>query len=347
MEGAWAVRKDILGWVFDGKAKTMELTRDKRDELMKLTKQALRAKHGVPFKSFQKMLGKMRRASQSIPGSNGLFSPFNRVLAREPRFVWFKPGGELAAGLRDWRAIFKYALSEPTHVKQLVRDPDPHVGGIVDASGEGVGGVVFGMKIGCKPTVFRFKWPASITSQLKTQSNPAGTITNSDLEMAGLVLLWLVVEHIVGDLKHKHILLLSDNSPSVSWVDRMVWKRSLPAGELLRVLAFRINAKLACPITPLHIPGVHNRISDIPSRSFGYKKEWKFDCDHKFLTFFNAEFPLPQQHSWQMCQMSTEISSRILHSLLTPGSGMQHWRRLPAIGRNIGGTGASLQGLSE
>ena len=347
MEGAWAVRKDILGWVFDGKAKTMELMEDKRDELLSITKKALRAKRGVPFNSFEKMLGKMRRASEGIPGSNGLFSPFNRVLARKPRMVWFKPKGELAAALRDWRAIFKEALSKPTHVKQLIRDPEPDVGGIVDASGEGVGGVIFGMKRACTPTVFRFKWPISITSQLQTESNPTGRITNSDLEMAGLVFLWLAMEHIVGDLKHKHILLLSDNSPSVSWVDRMASKRSLPAAELLRVLALRINAKKACPITPLHIPGVHNRISDIPSRSFGYKREWKFDCDKEFLTFFNSKFPLPQQNSWQMCQMNTEISSRILQSLLTPGSGMQHWRRLPEIGKNIGGTGASLPRLWE
>ena len=121
---------------------------------MKLTKQALRAKRGVPFKSFRKILGKMRRALQGIPGSNGLFSPFNQVLAREPKMVWFKPGGELAAALRDWRALFKHALSEPTYVKQLIRDPDPDLGGIVDALGEGVGGVVFGMKRGCAPTVF-------------------------------------------------------------------------------------------------------------------------------------------------------------------------------------------------
>ena len=154
----------------------------------------------------------------------------------------------------------------------------------------------------------------------------------------------MIVERIVGDLKHKHILLLSDNSPSVSWVDRMASKRSLPAGELLRILAFRINANKACPITPLHIPGVHNRISDIPSRSFGYKKKWKFDCDREFLTFFNSKFPLPQQHSWQMCQIKSEISSRILQSLLTPGSGVQHWRRLPEMGENIGGTSASLEG---
>ena len=168
------------------------------------------------------------------------------------------------------------------------------MGGIVDASGKGVGGVVFGMKIGCKPTVFRFKWPASITSQLQTEQNPNGNkVTNLDLELAGLVFLWLLVEHAVGDLKHKHILLLSNNGLSVSWVERMASKRLLPAVELLRVPALRINTKKACPITPLLIPGVHNRISDIPSCSFGYKKEWKFDCDQTFQTFSIPNFPYP------------------------------------------------------
>ena len=151
----------------------------------------------------------------------------------------------------------------------------------------------------------------------------------------------------MGDLKHKHVVLLSDNSPSVAWVDRMASKRSNAAGELLRILVYRLNATRAYPITPLHIPGRHNRISDIPSRSFGYKKEWEFKCDHEFLTFFNAQFPLPDQNCWQMCQPSTKVSSRICHALLTPGSGIQDWRKLPALGTNIGGNGKSLRGLWE
>ena len=76
------------------------------------------------------------------------------MLGRKPRTVWFKKSGALVAAMRDWRTISKDASSEPTHVHQLIRHPEPDVGGIVDASGKGVGGVVFGMKIGCKPTVF-------------------------------------------------------------------------------------------------------------------------------------------------------------------------------------------------
>ena len=72
---------------------------------------------------------------------------------------------------------------------------DPEVAGIVDASKEGAGGVVFGMTLACVPTVFRMEWPQEVRNQLQTEDNPEGTITNSDLEMADLVLLWLVIEH--------------------------------------------------------------------------------------------------------------------------------------------------------
>ena len=66
------------------------------------------------------MMGKMRNASQGVPGTDGLFTPFNRVLAQEPKHVWFRKGSELANALQDWRAIFNIALACPTHVKQLV-----------------------------------------------------------------------------------------------------------------------------------------------------------------------------------------------------------------------------------
>ena len=101
LEGAWMVQKDILGWTFDGKNKTMELEEDKLQKLMATTKSALRAKQGVRFEEFRKMTGKMRHASMGVPGTNGLFSPFNRVLGQEPSYVWFRERHELTKALRD------------------------------------------------------------------------------------------------------------------------------------------------------------------------------------------------------------------------------------------------------
>ena len=63
---------------------------------------------------------------------------------------------------------------------------------VVDASSHGIGGVIIGELSECLPTVFRLQWPPDITANVKSEANPQGTITNSDLELAGLVLLWLM-----------------------------------------------------------------------------------------------------------------------------------------------------------
>ena len=188
LEGAWMVRKDILGWTFDGKNKTMELEKDKLDKLMSMTKSALKAIRGILFKDLYSMTGKMRNASQGVPGTEGCFSPFNRILVYKPSRVWFLEKSELTEALKDWRVIFNLALTRPTHVHQLVPG-NPEVAGIVDASKEGVGGLVFGITHECVPTVFRMEWPKEVRDQLQTEENPDGTITNSNLEMAGLVLI--------------------------------------------------------------------------------------------------------------------------------------------------------------
>jgi hypothetical protein len=67
----------------------------------------------------------------------------------------------------------------------------------------GSGEVIFGELSGCVPTVFRWQWPEDIRSQIKMFENPKGTITNSDLEMAGLLLLWVAMEEVCGPLREK------------------------------------------------------------------------------------------------------------------------------------------------
>jgi hypothetical protein len=53
------------------------------------------------------------------------------------------------------------------------------------------GGVVIGELSDLPPTVFREQWPTDITKELISVDNPNGKITNSDLKMAGYLLLWL------------------------------------------------------------------------------------------------------------------------------------------------------------
>jgi hypothetical protein len=72
----------------------------------------------------------------------------------------------------------------------------PDYVGIVDASSYGVGGVVNGELRECIPMVFRWEWPPDIKSSIRSDRNPTGRLTNPDLEMAGILLLWLVMEKV-------------------------------------------------------------------------------------------------------------------------------------------------------
>ena len=95
------VRKVILGWTFDGKNKTMELEKDKLDRLMSMSKSALRAKGGILFTKFYSLSGKMRYASQGVPGTEECFSSFNRILTQKSNWVRFCKKSELTEALRD------------------------------------------------------------------------------------------------------------------------------------------------------------------------------------------------------------------------------------------------------
>jgi hypothetical protein len=155
------------------------------------------------------------------------------------------------------------------------------------------GGVVVGELSDLPPTVFWLQWPTAISKVLVSFDNPARKINNSDLEMAGLLFLWLCVEAIAQDLAHKHIALFSENLPTVSWVNRMALRKSQITAQLIRALALCLNIKQTCPLTMVHIPGMENSLTDIPSRSFGSIKVWECKTDKDLLTFFNNKFPLP------------------------------------------------------
>ena len=79
----------------------------------------------------------------------------------------------------------------------------PNFVGVVDASSQGVGGIIIGELAECPPTVFRLQWPPDITASVVSDSNPNRSLTNSDLELAGLVILWLMMEHVCGTLTEK------------------------------------------------------------------------------------------------------------------------------------------------
>jgi hypothetical protein len=107
------------------------------------------------------------------------------------------------------RTLLRESSDSPTHCRELVGGWPDYID-VCDALSHGVGGVIFGENEPCVPTVFRREWPQEIKDLYHE-----GAITNSDLEMAGLLLLWLVMESVCGTLQEKRVALFSDNSPMV------------------------------------------------------------------------------------------------------------------------------------
>jgi hypothetical protein len=77
------------------------------------------------------------------------------------------------------------------------------------------------------------------------------------------------MEKVCGPLREKRIMLFNDNSPSIGWVTRLASKQSLVAKHLVQALALQLKIQRACPLTPIHIEGKCNAISDVPSQLFG------------------------------------------------------------------------------
>ena len=348
-EGQYSMLKTLLGFDFDGNRKTLWLEEEKRAKLLTILHQWLRAtsrERGVPFTEFESVVAKLRHAFTALPGGRGLLSPCNRVLKLRPPVVYFHRNEPLRSAMSDCRTLLRESTTRPTRCRELVAGWPDYVG-VVDASSHGVGGVIIGELSECPPTVFRLQWPPDITANVISDANPKGAITNSDLELAGLVILWLMMEHVCGPLAEKRVALFSDNSPTVSWVHRMACRSSLVAEQLIRVLALRFNIHKVCPITTLHIAGDQNAMTDIPSRSFGSEPKWHFKTDVDLLTFFNNTFPLPLQNSWTVCQPTSAIATRVISVLRMTPFTLDDWRRLPAVGKSIGTIGNSTRRLWE
>jgi hypothetical protein len=190
--------------------------------------------------------------------------------------------------------------------------------------------------------VFCWEWSKEVKN-LHLSKN----ITNSNLEMAGLLFLWLVMESVCGNLWEKQVALFSNNLPTVGWVCRLATRRSLVLVHLIRVLALRLKLKGTCPITPLHIAGEENSMMDIPLHSFGSEPKWLCESNHNLLTLYDTLFPLPNQNSWTVFQISYAFGTQVTSALQMKDFTLDMWRRLPKVGNLVGHVGQPMLRLWE
>ncbi len=135
------------------------------------------------------------------------------------------------------------------------------------------------------------------------------------------------------------IWLGCDNTPSVAWASRLLATKAPVAARILRILTLRMMTCQASPLTAASIPGVVNTMADVASRSFT-----SHPCPQTFLSHFSHTFPLPQNASWNICQLPAATTGKIFSTLLTNTSQME-WSQRPTKHANvIGESGGNSYG---
>jgi hypothetical protein len=336
-DGQWKFSKEVLGWIFNGKNFTIELPPKKITKIEALLK-AIIKRPDSSLKRYQEMAGKLQHASFGMPAGKGLFSPIYNEMKNDPDTIKITP--ELKQALQDWITILRRIGSRPTSVLELTPGPPAYIG-YVDASGFGAGGVWISGTHNITPTVWRIPFPPDVEKRLVSDSNPTGDITNSDLEMAGVLLQWLILEQITTEsLQHKHVGIFSDNTPTVAWASRLHSSKSKIAGHLLRALAIRQHINRVSPLTTISIAGEDNNMADIASRSF---RKQPFTTSHlPFSQLFTNLFPLPQQACWKECLLAEKLRWRVISCLRGEPLIMASWLKIPKGGKNTGVTGSNI-----
>jgi hypothetical protein len=152
------------------------------------------------------MRGKLWHACIGIPAGKGLMVPIDSKLRGSKKHVIRVMSKiPLCDELQDFRTLIKVLGRCPTtYCREVVVDDPGYNIGYCDASTLGAGGVWLSGTRKLSPVVWRIEWPEDIRRNVMSFKNSNGTITNSNLEMAGMLIHYLVLEHLVH-LKHVHV----------------------------------------------------------------------------------------------------------------------------------------------
>ena len=117
-----------------------------------------------------------------------------------------------------------------------------------------------------QPVLWRLPWPSWVSGKLVTAENPGGTISNSDLELAGgLIQLECAAQTL--DVRERTVVSRGDNLNTTFWERKgNTTTDSVPA-YLLRL--FGLHQRYHCYVPRFnYISGKSNLVADSLSRNF-------------------------------------------------------------------------------
>jgi hypothetical protein len=116
------------------------------------------------------------------------------------------------AQLDDFESLVLGLAAHPTQLAEIKTDSLAAIG-LVDASGQGMGGVWF--TVDGDPLVWREHFPDDIIAHLVSSSNHSGDLMNSDFELTSIVAHQDILAQ-QYDVHEASISILNDNTPAGS-----------------------------------------------------------------------------------------------------------------------------------
>jgi hypothetical protein len=309
-DASWKTKHTILGWDIDTVAKTIALPPHQVSQLTEILDGILPTQRHIGVSKWHTVLGELRSMSIALPGSRGLFSHLQAALTHK-KGTRVTLTREVHQAIADFRWLLNNIAKRPTRIAELV-PLLPSALGHHDASGDGAGGVWFpadhltprGSTLR-QPLLWRYQWPPEICGRLITEHNPHGTISISDLEVAGgLLHLDVLCQHF--DIRERTILSKTDNLAALFWQRQGSTTSDKVPPYLLRL--FGIHQRLHHYV-PRHdyIPGGSNALADDASRLFHLP-------DEEFLTHFDTVHS--QGPSYQHVTPTPSLLSAVISALL-------------------------------
>jgi hypothetical protein len=316
-DGNFESKKDMIGFRFDGIKQTVHLPPEKALAYVKETHRILRQKR-VPIKTLQGVVGKLRHASIILPTARSFFTPINAAMNGSPKHITLGTNLEVRAALEDLCTLLRILATRLTHVRELVPDMPQYVG-YHNAAADRAGGVWFSSVNNMSPVVWRAAFPQVIASEVVSDDNPEGHLTDSDLELEAEVMAVGIALAVAPTVKHVPLGTLWDNTPTVSWIEKMASKAKGPtAGRLLRGLAVMLHCNKAGRLTTVHMPRVDNVMADVASCPAKAQKMFRAATplsDTDFCFSFNTAFPLPNNQAWILKEVPPWLKLCIFETL--------------------------------
>ena len=180
-------------------------------------------------KELERLAEKLRSIHLALPGVVAHLYHLQRALAQGGLdWAWLFP--KFHCEIDDWQTLAEQISAQPTHLAEMVRR-EPTYLGFCNASGLGAGGMWPKPSLLGQDLVWRHPWTEDIITNLVYSTIGEGTITNSELELAALVLHEATLLSAAPEACMADPRFGSDSTPTVSWSTREASMINLVAAE--------------------------------------------------------------------------------------------------------------------